>query len=462
MLKHDELNHEHYEELCALAVSGQICSDEFAELRSHLKICSSCRTRCGEFAEILHEHLPVFGSQEESALDVRHLALNDALLKRRFMERARLHGIEFSHNGDVDFGLLSAVGSHRSLWQRLGNRIGPSFWPGYALPLILLVSLLTVGALAYKLIQSDSRYSDAGHEVARLTSQIEQLRLHSAELSANRRPATAMESETQGPQPKAQASQSMSNPTWFQTELSRARRDYAMALSRSRSLEEQLQKASLEIESLRTEIEGARSTGGRWLSKRQDAELAREKTTEQLRNLLQSRSHDASTIAAQQVQIRELSEQLTVHSEAAQRERQLLAASRDIRDLMGARNLHIIDVADVDSKGKTRRPFGRIFYTEGKSLIFYAYDLADRKKLEERASFQAWGQREASSGSIESLGIFFADDRNQNRWLLKYEDPNILAQIDAVFVTTEPPGGSSRPRGQQLMYAYLKANPNHP
>jgi hypothetical protein len=45
---------------------------------------------------------------------------------------------------------------------------------------------------------------------------------------------------------------------------------------------------------------------------------------------------------------------------------------------MGGRNLHIVDVLDVDSKGQDKRSFGRVFYTQEKSLIFYAFDLGDR------------------------------------------------------------------------------------
>ena len=42
---------------------------------------------------------------------------------------------------------------------------------------------------------------------------------------------------------------------------------------------------------------------------------------------------------------------------------------------MGARNLYIAEVYDTDEKGATRKPYGRVFYTKEKSLIFYAYDL---------------------------------------------------------------------------------------
>jgi hypothetical protein len=50
----------------------------------------------------------------------------------------------------------------------------------------------------------------------------------------------------------------------------------------------------------------------------------------------------------------------------------------------------------------------------------------------------------------------------KKRWILKFDDPQKLAQIDAVFVTVEPNGGSSKPSGKPFLYAYLKVNPNHP
>jgi predicted RNase H-like nuclease (RuvC/YqgF family) len=85
------------------------------------------------------------------------------------------------------------------------------------------------------------------------------------------------------------------------------------------------------------------------------------------------------TVAADQVRIRELSDQLAEQTALLSRERDLLSADRDIRELMGARNLHIADVFDTDAKGKTRPTLGRIFFTEGKSLVFYAYDLNDHR-----------------------------------------------------------------------------------
>ncbi len=46
--------------------------------------------------------------------------------------------------------------------------------------------------------------------------------------------------------------------------------------------------------------------------------------------------------------------------------------AKDIRNMMAARNLHIVDVVDTDSKGRTKAAFGRVFFAEDKQLVFYA------------------------------------------------------------------------------------------
>jgi anti-sigma-K factor RskA len=103
-----------------------------------------------------------------------------------------------------------------------------------------------------------------------------------------------------------------------------------------------------------------------------------------------------------------------------------------------------------------------VFYTKGKSLIFYAYDLDQEPGLKSVRAFQAWGQRGPDRTQALSLGIFYVDNSSKKRWVLKFDDPKMLAQIEAVFVTVEPSGGSRKPSGKPLLFAYLKADPNHP
>ena len=144
---------------------------------------------------------------------------------------------------------------------------------------------------------------------------------------------------------------------------------------------------------------------------------------------------------------------------------QYLTSDRDIRELMGARKLYIADVFDVDSVSRTRKPFGRVFYTQNKSLVFYAFDLDHQPGVKNAGVFQVWGQRDAEANGAPhamNLGILYMDSESNRRWGLRSDDPKQLAEIDAVFVTVEPHGGSQKPTGKPLLYALLRKEANHP
>jgi hypothetical protein len=103
-----------------------------------------------------------------------------------------------------------------------------------------------------------------------------------------------------------------------------------------------------------------------------------------------------------------------------------------------------------------------VFYTKGKSLIFYAYDLDQQVGAKSASSFQAWGRRGPDRQQALNLGVFYADSSSKKRWVLRFDDPKALEQIDAVFVTVEPNGGSHKPSAKSLLFTYLRLDPNHP
>ena len=146
----------------------------------------------------------------------------------------------------------------------------------------------------------------------------------------------------------------------------------------------------------------------------------------------------------------------------AERQQKLLATDHDIRDILGSRSLHIIDVYDVSGQGELERPFGRIFYTEGKSLIFYAFDLDLQIGLKRGAVFQAWGQKGEAKDGPRSLGTFYMDDSAQNRWVLKVDDSKMLSRIDYVYVTDSSRKETAKPKGKPLLSAFLNGPANHP
>src|SRR5262249_3237094 len=171
----------------------------------------------------------------------------------------------------------------------------------------------------------------------------------------------------------------------------------------------------------------------------------------------------AANLAAKERNVRELNAKLEEQSAVVERETELLSAGREIRDVVAARNLHIIDVYDTDGRGKTKTAFGRVFYTEGKSLLFYAYDLPAHRIENAKYGFYAWGKSDRSQPAVRNLGLLYSEDQAQKRWVLNITDPQVLAEIDSVFITlehTDKPG--SQPHGKEILSAYLHSPANHP
>jgi hypothetical protein len=196
---------------------------------------------------------------------------------------------------------------------------------------------------------------------------------------------------------------------------------------------------------------------------KQQLEAARARETRIEAELEKVRGTDEAVTMAQQQEIQELNSKVAAKSASLDREKEMLGAGREIRDLIAARNLHIIDVYDTNSEGKTSRAFGRVFYTEGKSLVFYAYDLHTHSANAAKFAFYVWGKRDGSPNNVKSLGQMSKDDQAQKRWALTVTDPKILAEIDSVFITLEPAAADgTKPSGKPLLSAYLGSPANHP
>ena len=442
-----EFGHERFEELSALSAIGQISAEEFRELQAHLQSCAICRLRQADFTEILHEHMPLLAPTDAAMPGSRNVAFHDASYKQRFIQRAQKEGLVFSPEVT---GVKNLRQVEASRWRDLAWLWQPKRL-AYSLALVALGFWLgSLGARRALKVNApvSSELANVRDENSRLRQQVEQL--------ATQPLRTQPEALVSQPRPMAPAANAD-----LERQLAQARRDSAAAMARTQVLDEELQKTSGELAGLKEEASRLRNDSAS-AAKLKETEAALQAASSELQKLQRERSVYASTFADQQTQIRDLMEKLGKQAEGIEQERELTAASRDIRQLMGARNLHIIDVEDVEDSSGPKQPVGRVFYTEGKSLIFYAFDLEKRRKSLEKYSFQAWGQREAKGGPVQSLGVFVNEDQGKSPWVLKYDDPKVLAQIDSVFVTIEPKGGSNRPQGRQLMYAYLRANANHP
>jgi hypothetical protein len=191
------------------------------------------------------------------------------------------------------------------------------------------------------------------------------------------------------------------------------------------------------------------------------SQISSQTLQEKLDSLAQQSPQDAARAQASEAKVNELTRLLHDRDAALDQKDELLAHDRDIRELMGARDLYVAEVYNVVRNG-TQKAYGRVFYTKGKSLIFYAYDLDQQTGVKNATTFQAWGRRGPDRGQALNLGVFYEDSVSKKRWIVKCDDPKTLAQIDGVFVTIEPNGGSSKPSGKSLLFAYLRVDPNHP
>ena len=184
---------------------------------------------------------------------------------------------------------------------------------------------------------------------------------------------------------------------------------------------------------------------------------------EKLDTLDQQSVRDTDRAKASETKVNDLTHLLQQREADLEQQDQLLAHDRDIRELMGARDLYIAEVYDVAGTGETKKPYGRVFYTRGEIAGFLRSTIwIEQGEVKRASAFQAWGRRGPDRQQSVNLGIFYEDNASKKRWILKCDDPKTLAQIDAVFVTVEPNGGSHKPSSKPLLFAYLNVNPNHP
>jgi hypothetical protein len=421
------IEHSYFEELGALASIGQISAPEYQKLLEHMAGCLACKDSYEEFVDLIHRQLPLATPETRSTPKAPRGFENLASLgyKARFAARAKELGIH----------AFPDAGGSGQLWARLHALVTPISYQT-ASAVVIVALLVIVGLVSYRWKEAEFRNLKASEAAATLKEQNVSLRAQISQLSHN--------------------SQDM------EAALSKMHGNNSAAVARFQKLQEQAQNNDAEARALQTQLNAANQRDTQTEQKLEETQQALTAMDLEIAKLRSSHANDEATLISQQVEMADLSRRAKEQTAAIDQQQKLLAVDQDVRNLMAARSLHITDVFDVDGKGGKKRAFGRVFYTEGKSLIFYAFDLENSQAGIKRTSFQAWGQLGDSTNSAVSLGLFYVDDPSQRRWILKFDNPEVLKQINAVFVTAEAHGGAPHPSGQKLMYAYFGNEPNHP
>jgi hypothetical protein len=424
--------HDIFKKRCALAASGSLAPAELSELRAHLERCEACREIFLQYRILTTRGMSSLADAyadrfEEAAWDGANI--RERLLARVSNDQQMLLHRKTLASDSVPFNFLQRIATNHfakmalaaglilaltSGAYRLGLRkqvaperkITPDLAEGQLQKLVQeknLAGKLSV-AQTKKLAELQSESASKQREIEKLQSALQAVEIRSSELTAT------------NSQSAAQVQSLLQERNELNAQLQSVRQAY--------------ENDKAELASLRSE---------------------RDKTVQQT-SALESKIADLS--AANRDQERRLKDA-----------EQYLVSDRDIRELMGARKLYIADVFDVDGSSRTKKPFGRVFYTQGKSLIFYAFDLDREPGVVNASTFQVWGQREGPQGEQPlpmNLGILYMDNESNRRWVLRFDDPKQLAEIDAVFVTIEPRGGSHKPTSKPFLYALLRKEVNHP
>jgi hypothetical protein len=429
------LKHETFEELCALAATGELSPEDETRLVDHLQECEFCRTACAQFSAILGE-LPANGTKLADKSLLREL--EEGGMRSRFLDHARGKGIRFSNAAVESDAVLPAArfnlfeGSGFSLYQRIAAGA---------------VAIVALGLAGYRLAhRNEHKANDPS----------------SAAISQPNQTPTLQPSQTDDSTLVRLSNLEHLERSSEQTIATLTKENDGL-VARIGGLENQLEATEDDKQDLTHTISHLNDANAQLASQNEVGLQELVATKAELEKVRATRDQAEGELTAVRAELGTLKQQMRTETASLAQDRQLLTVGRDVTNLMAARSLHVIDVYDGDGRGNNKKAFGRVFYTEGKSLIFYAYDLDEKKLADAKYSFEAWGQRQADPQSAKSLGILYSDDKGDKRWVLKVDNPDQLREIDSVFVTLEPHGAvGDKPTGQKLLFAFLGSKANHP
>jgi hypothetical protein len=442
MARHDE-----FLELCAVSVSGELTNDERKKLDEHLSTCPPCRAVFDEYQATALAVIPQFATVQPLPTPPSESSWSEVKAEQRFFERLK------SEDRREQFGESATSTPRMPEYPPTGYVPSPSRWGQFGMLYAALILLFVSLAIsAYRSGEKHGLEAVANGPARRGDAELAQSELSDAghdrqvlleEIAARDKVIAGLKQQivTQRAEHNAHPGEPV----------------MALGATKGGRAAEPPDRAGLTtaLEQLQRRLEVQESERAEQV----DRANALQAKAAELSTQLQNRTDD---VAQQQGIVRERDDLLEQRDKTIARQQELLAHDRDIRDLMSARDLYIAEVYDVAKTGETNKPYGRVFYTRGKSLVFYAYDLDQQAGLRNVSSFQAWGRRGASKDQALSLGILYEDSVTNKRWVVKSEDAKTLEQIDEVFVTVEPNGGSERPSGKPLLFAYLRIHPNHP
>jgi uncharacterized coiled-coil protein SlyX len=441
------LGHRRFEEMCTLAITAQLGGAQMCELNEHIATCASCRKVLESLARVSVQTMPLLADKRAPIGQ----AAPPSGIRERFLSRLASEELDTKNGTDqrrvpVAFmKSLPMLAEHRAVAEGLEEE-RPSPVSKFFFPPSLRWSFAAVSAFV---VIGVAAYRAGEWKVGRAPQPL-------AQVHAPIAPAPQVDPAANGSNRLMALEQQKSE---LESKLVKLNQELATADGERESLSKQFVAAKERLASLTAQA--ANAPQERPVIDQQAGEVSTLQA--QVGRLNQRLTESEVNLGIQKQTSEELTARLDATAAELQRERDLKSAKSEIGDLIAARSLHIVDVYDADPNGKRQRSFGRVFYIEGKSLVFYAYDLDDSGRFKANVVFHVWGGKAGVKEVTHSLGILHKDDAGQNRWAMTFDDPNVLAQINSVFVTAESANKHyDEPHGKKVLYAYFGSPPNHP
>jgi hypothetical protein len=405
-----------------LAALGELPPDDARELDRHLVHCPDCRALLADYLRIVMEDLPLVAASRTDEMllpaseNVEIQKALDQVLRaaeRRMIDQPR-QPLEMPP-------LAASAHEPDSYWR---TRLL------YLAAALVLSCGVAASYRAYRIFERDTQHSNLA-----MLLETEYWKRQATAASAQQRATELALRQTQKNADTARAS------------LQKEQAHEADLIQQQKNLEERIAAdiAAFNLQSHQLQLAQAS------LEQDQKAQKAMASEIQTLKTLPKEQPRNALAYLTPHF----------MHTEPAVKSEPKVTES-EARDLFGARDLHIVDVVDVNSSGNTRKIYGRVYCVGRRLLLFYAFDLMDPRRERKAVGFQAWGFRQPNSSNPENLGMFYVDDASAGRWVLKVTNTALLARIDTVFVTAEPPEGSSFPSTKKILFASLAGPPNHP
>jgi hypothetical protein len=428
--------HKRFEELCALAVTGQVTSEGKAMLEEHARGCDECRGFLLDMGPLKDHLAPAVAGNRVRLIDPPEG------VRQRFLQRAAAAGMNIQAGpplvaGFPEIGVPNRA-TLREILSAVQGRMGK--WHPFNLRFAWSLAAASICVMAgYTLAHWQSKGNVASPvNVVAVSQTPAALPDSSAAIIVSRLQQQKKEADERLGVISGELARAQAEELGMTRELAVLKQQVAAGAESQQQLEQEKQKAQRTatlVDSLQAELEAARK-------KQVDLDV--------ILTAQQDAAQDATARLAR------------MQAELASGGDNGLAKSQ-AEEIISARNLHIVDVYDADGKGKRQNAFGRVFYVEGRSLAFYAYDLDRPSRYNANIIFHVWGGVAGVKAVTHNLGILHKDDAADGSWAMTFDDPKVLAHINCVFVTAEARDKHyTEPHGKKILYAYFGGQANHP